>query len=169
MNYQEVENFLFEQLPVYQRDGANALKHKLDNIITLCKFLDNPQDKIKTIHVAGTNGKGSSSHYIASILQEQGYKVGLYTSPHLEHFTERIKINGQNIPKKDVTNFVEKIKPCFEIKPSFFEITVAMAFDYFSIQNVDFAIIEVGLGGRLDSTNIITPEISLITNTCPSQ
>jgi dihydrofolate synthase / folylpolyglutamate synthase len=137
----------------------------LTNTIALCEALDNPQNKFNSIHVAGTNGKGSSSHMLAAILQTAGYKTGLYTSPHLKEFTERIKINGQEVEKDFVVDFVERIKPEIEkIKPSFFEITVAMAFDYFAQQKVDVAVIEVGLGGRLDSTNVITPIVSLITN-----
>jgi len=140
------------------------LNAKLDNIISFCNVLGNPEKKFKSIHVAGTNGKGSSSHMLASILQEAGYKVGLYTSPHLKDFRERIKINGKVVSKKFVTHFIEQHKPFFEYhKLSFFEMTVGMAFSYFAEEKVDIAIIEVGLGGRLDSTNIITPEVSLIT------
>lgn len=156
---------MFGQLPMYQQKGAAALNAKLDNIIHFCSVLDNPEKKFKSIHVAGTNGKGSSSHMLASILQEAGYKVGLYTSPHLKDFRERIKINGKVVSKKFVTHFIEQHKPFFEYhKLSFFEMTVGMAFSYFAEEKVDIAIIEVGLGGRLDSTNIITPEVSLITN-----
>ncbi|MEQ8425632.1 MAG: folylpolyglutamate synthase/dihydrofolate synthase family protein [Cyclobacteriaceae bacterium] len=137
----------------------------MNNTLLLCEALDNPQHKFKSIHVGGTNGKGSSSHMIAAILQSQGYKTGLYTSPHLKEFTERIKINGVEIEAEYLVSFVKKIKPVIEkIKPSFFEITVALAFDYFAHQKVDFAVIEVGLGGRLDSTNVINPLVSLITN-----
>ncbi len=150
---------------MYQRVGLAAYKADLGNIVELMEEMGNPQNTFKSIHVAGTNGKGSSSHILASILQEAGYKVGLYTSPHLKSFTERIKINGKEIAKQKVVSFVEKVKPLIKKnQPSFFEITVAMAFDYFSRSTVDIAVIEVGLGGRLDSTNIITPEISLITN-----
>lgn len=164
-NYQETLDFLFSQLPQYQKIGTQAYKGELDNILAISYLLGNPHEKIKTIHVAGTNGKGSTSHMLASVLQEAGYKVGLYTSPHLKDFRERIKINGEKIEKKEVVNFVEKNQFIFnEIKPSFFEWTVGLAFDYFAKQNVDIAVIEVGLGGRLDSTNIITPEVSVITN-----
>lgn len=150
---------------MFQRVGAVAYKRDLHNTIALCEALDNPQHKFKSIHVGGTNGKGSSSHMIASILQSAGYKTGLYTSPHLKEFTERIRINGEEVTQDFVVEFVQKIKPQIEtIKPSFFEITVAMAFDYFAKEQVDFAVIEVGLGGRLDSTNVINPLVSLITN-----
>ena len=150
---------------MYQRVGAAAYKADLSNTILLCEALGNPQNKFKSVHVAGTNGKGSSSHMLAAILQTAGYKTGLYTSPHLKEFTERIRINGKEIDKNFVVDFVKRIKSSIEnIKPSFFEITVAMAFDYFAKQKVDFAVIEVGLGGRLDSTNVITPLLSLITN-----
>jgi len=164
-SYQETIDFLFSQLPQYQKIGNKAYKADLDNILAISYLLGNPHEKIKTIHVAGTNGKGSTSHMLASILQEAGYNVGLYTSPHLKDFRERIKINGEKIEKKEVVNFVEENKFIFnEIKPSFFEWTVGLAFDYFAKQKVDIAVIEVGLGGRLDSTNIIKPEISVITN-----
>jgi dihydrofolate synthase/folylpolyglutamate synthase len=150
---------------MFQRVGAVAYKENLDNTIALCRALDNPQNKFKSIHVAGTNGKGSSSHTLAAILQSADYKTGLYTSPHLKEFTERIRLNGIEIDKQFVCDFVEKMKPSIEkIKPSFFEITVAMAFDYFASRRVDIAVIEVGLGGRLDSTNVIKPVVSLITN-----
>ena len=165
MTYKETLDWMFGQLPMYQQKGAAALNAKLDNIISFCNVLGNPEKKFKSIHVAGTNGKGSSSHMLASILQEAGYKVGLYTSPHLKDFRERIKINGKVVSKKFVTHFIEQHKPFFEYhKLSFFEMTVGMAFSYFAEEKVDIAIIEVGLGGRLDSTNIITPEVSLITN-----
>lgn len=165
MTYKETLDWMFAQLPMYQQKGAAALNTKLDNIIHFCNVLDNPQNKFRSIHVAGTNGKGSSSHMLASILQEAGYKVGLYTSPHLKDFRERIKINGKPVSKKCVTDFIAQQKPFFEYhKLSFFEMTVGMAFDYFAKEEVDIAVIEVGLGGRLDSTNIITPEVSLITN-----
>lgn len=165
MNYEQTLDYLFAKLPMFSRMGSSAIKNGLDNTISLCKFLDSPQEKFKTIHVAGTNGKGSVSHMLASVLQTAGYKTGLYTSPHLKDFRERIKANGEMIGKEFVTDFTEKIKPVIErIEPSFFEITVAMAFDYFASQKVDIGVIEVGLGGRLDSTNIITPEISVITN-----
>jgi dihydrofolate synthase / folylpolyglutamate synthase len=163
--YAQTLDYLYQNLPMFQRVGAIAYKEDLTNTIALCEALDNPQNKFKSIHVAGTNGKGSSSHMLAAILQTAGYKTGLYTSPHLKEFTERIKINGQEVGEEFVVDFVERIKPEIEkIKPSFFEITVAMAFDYFAQQNVDVAVIEVGLGGRLDSTNVITPIVSLITN-----
>src|SRR6187455_1678940 len=165
MNYQQTIEYLFSRLPMYSRIGAAAFKKDLTNTITLCKQLGNPHQKFKSIHIAGTNGKGSVSHMLAAILQTAGYRTGLYTSPHLKDFRERIKMNGDEINKKFIIDFTEKIKPLIEeIEPSFFEITVAMAFDYFDQQKVDIAIIEVGLGGRFDSTNIITPELSVITN-----
>jgi dihydrofolate synthase / folylpolyglutamate synthase len=165
MTYQEVLDYLYQQLPMFQRIGNAAFKKSLDNIITLCDALGNPQNTFKTIHVGGTNGKGSSSHMLAAILQESGYKTGLYTSPHLKSFTERVRINGVELPQQYLIDFVEKYKPLFEeVQPSFFEMTVALAFQYFADEKVDVAVIEVGLGGRLDSTNIITPEASLITN-----
>ena len=165
MTYQETLNWMFAQLPMYQRQGKTAFKKDLSNIIALSNKLGNPEKNFKTIHVGGTNGKGSTSHMIASVLQEAGYKVGLYTSPHLKNFTERIRINGNEISKKNVVDFIAKTKTFLENKKlSFFEMTVGMAFDYFSNEKVDVAIIEVGLGGRLDSTNIITPEVSVITN-----
>lgn len=150
---------------MYQRDGKAAYKADLSNTHKLASYLNNPQQRVKTIHVGGTNGKGSTSHMLSSVLQEAGYKVGLYTSPHLKDFRERIKINGKMIPKRTVTSFVKKHKPFFEIHElSFFEMTVGLAFDYFEKEEVDIAVIEVGLGGRLDSTNIILPEVSVITN-----
>jgi len=165
MNYTETLDFLYTKLPMYQKQGASAYKANLNNIIALCNKLQNPQNTFKSIHIAGTNGKGSVSHICASIFQEAGYKTGLYTSPHLLDFKERIKINGVNIPEQKVCDFVASIQQSIlEIEPSFFEITVAMAFSYFSEEKVDIAIIETGLGGRLDSTNIITPEIACITN-----
>ncbi len=165
MTYTETLNYLYTQLPMFTRIGAAAYKADLINTITLCAALDNPQNKFKSIHVAGTNGKGSTSHMLASVLQEAGYKVGLYTSPHIKDFRERIKINGQKIEEQFVVNFTENIKTKItEIQPSFFEITVAMAFAYFAKQQVDIAVIEVGLGGLLDSTNVITPELCVITN-----
>ncbi|WP_062062251.1 bifunctional folylpolyglutamate synthase/dihydrofolate synthase [Aquimarina longa] len=165
MNYRETLNWMFAQLPMYQRQGASAYKANLDNTIQLANYLENPEIKFKSIHIAGTNGKGSTSHMLASILQEAGYKVGLYTSPHLKDFRERIRINGDEIPKEYVVNFIAKHKSYLESNYlSFFEMTVGMAFQYFAESHVDIAIIEVGLGGRLDSTNIITPEISVITN-----
>ncbi|CAM1366767.1 Dihydrofolate synthase / folylpolyglutamate synthase [Tenacibaculum sediminilitoris] len=165
MTYQEVLNWMFAQLPMYQRQGQTALKKDLTNIVALCKELKDPQKKIKTIHVGGTNGKGSTSHMLASILQEAGYKVGLYTSPHLKNFTERIRINGEEISREAVVEFIERNKTFLEKQRlSFFEMTVGMAFEEFLNQKVDIAVVEVGLGGRLDSTNIIRPEVSVITN-----
>lgn len=163
--YQETLDYLYTVLPMFQRVGSVAYKRDLTNTIALCNALGNPERKFKSIHVGGTNGKGSSSHMLAAILQSQGYKTGLYTSPHLKEFTERIKINGQEVSPDYVVDFVKRIKPQIEkVKPSFFEITVVMAFDYFASQQVDYAVIEVGLGGRLDSTNVIDPLVSLITN-----
>lgn len=163
--YQEAIDWLFVQMPNYQIDGQKAYKPGLDNIKKLCDFFGNPQDKIKTIHIGGTNGKGSTSNMLASVLQESGYRVGLYNSPHLIDFTERIKINGKNCDQQFVYDFIQKLKHLPEdIRPSFFEFTTIMAFEYFYQQKVDFAIIEVGLGGRLDSTNIIKPLVSAITN-----
>ena len=165
MSYQDTLDYLYSRLPLFSRIGAAAIKKDLHNTIAICDFLGNPEKKIKTIHVAGTNGKGSTSHMLAAIFQEAGYKTGLYTSPHLYDFRERIKVNGEMCAKDFVVSFTEKMKPFIEAaEPSFFEITVGMAFDYFAKEQVDIAIIETGLGGRLDSTNIITPEISIITN-----
>ena len=165
MNYSETLDWMFGQLPMYQLQGASAYKEDLDNTILLANHLQNPEKEIKTIHVAGTNGKGSTSHFLASILQEAGYKTGLYTSPHLKDFRERIKINGQDISEDFVVDFIESHKSFFEENQlSFFEMTVGLAFDYFREEKVDIAIIEVGLGGRLDSTNIIAPLLSVITN-----
>ena len=165
MNYKETLDYMMSQLPMYHRVGAAAFKKDLTNTIALCEHLGNPHQQFKSIHVGGTNGKGSTSHILAAILQSAGYKVGLYTSPHYKDFRERIKINGNFISKKYVTDFVEKNKSKFEeIEPSFFEMTVALAFAYFADNQVDIAVIEVGLGGRLDSTNVITPELSVITN-----
>ena len=165
MNYQETIDYLYKKLPLFSRLGADAIKADLTNTIRLCEALNNPQNTFKTIHVAGTNGKGSVSHMLAAILQIAGYKTGLYTSPHLVDFRERIKINGEWCDKDFVIDFTQRIEPLIEeIEPSFFEITVAMAFDYFRKQNIDIAIIETGLGGRLDSTNIINPILSVITN-----
>lgn len=164
-DYQSALDYLYKNLPMFQRVGAVAYKADLANTIHLCSAIDNPERKFKSIHVAGTNGKGSSSHMIAAILQSAGYTTGLYTSPHLKEFTERIKINGIEIDKEFIIAFVNRIKPEIEkIQPSFFEITVAMAYDYFALHQVDFAVIETGLGGRLDSTNVISPVVSLITN-----
>ncbi|KMQ69796.1 folylpolyglutamate synthase [Chryseobacterium sp. FH2] len=163
--YQEAVDWLFVQAPNYQIDGQKAYKPGLDNIIKLCEFFGNPQEKIKCVHIGGTNGKGSSSNMLASVLQESGYKTGLYNSPHLIDFTERIKVDGKNCDKEFVFNFIQKLKQLPEdIRPSFFEFTTVMAFEYFYQQKVDFAVIEVGLGGRLDSTNIIKPLVSAITN-----
>ncbi len=165
MDYQQTIDFLFSQLPMYQRVGKSAYKADLNNTLALDAHFDHPHKKFKTIHVAGTNGKGSVSYMLASILQEAGLKTGLYTSPHLTDFRERIKINGNMIEKDEVVGFVEKNRSIIEdIKPSFFEMTVAMAFNYFAEQGVDIAVIEVGMGGRLDSTNIINPLVSIITN-----
>lgn len=165
MNYQETIEYLYQLLPVFHREGKKAYKADLKNTLAICEHLGNPQHQFKSIHVGGTNGKGSSSHFLASILQEAGYKTGLYTSPHLKSFTERIKINGQPIPEQEVVEYVERNKAfILDLRPSFFECTVGLAFEYFASQNVDIAIIEVGLGGRLDSTNVIMPELSLITN-----
>lgn len=165
MNYQQTIDYLYEQLPMFSRIGAAAYKKDLHNTIALCKALDDPHTKFKSIHIAGTNGKGSTSHMLAAILQQAGYKTGLYTSPHLKDFRERIKVNGEMISKDFVVDFVERTRTISDqIEPSFFELTVAMAFDYFEKQQVDIAVIETGLGGRLDSTNIITPVLSVITN-----
>lgn len=165
MTYQETLNWLFVQLPMYQRQGGAAYKKDLSNTLKLAKKLGNPENTFQSIHVAGTNGKGSTSHMLASVLQETGLKVGLYTSPHLKDFRERIKINGQNISKKYVVDFVEEYNLFFEENSlSFFEMTVGLAFQYFSDEKVDIALVEVGLGGRLDSTNILAPILSVITN-----
>jgi len=165
MNYTETIQYLYEQLPLFTRVGASAYKADLNNTIELCKRLGNPQHQFKSVHVGGTNGKGSSSHMLAAILQTAGYKTGLYTSPHLKDFRERIRINGQMISEGEIVDFVTAHKDDFDdIHPSFFEMTVGLAFDFFAKQQVDIAIIEVGLGGRLDSTNIITPLLSIITN-----
>lgn len=165
MNYQQTINYLYAQLPMFTKMGVAAYKKDLTNTIALCKALGNPQKKIKCIHVAGTNGKGSVSHMLAAVLIKNGYKTGLYTSPHLKDFRERIKLNGKFCSQKFVVEFVKNNKGLIEkIQPSFFELTVAMAFTYFAQQKVDYAIIETGLGGRLDSTNVITPILSVITN-----
>jgi len=165
MDYQQTLDWLFQQLASFQRVGQSAYNEDLGNINAICSLLNNPQNNFKSIHVAGTNGKGSTSHLIASVLQEQGYKVGLYTSPHLKDFRERIKVNGEMISKKKVVDFVNAHMEDFtEIGLSFFEMSTALAFAYFSDQKVDVAVIEVGLGGRLDATNIINPELSVITN-----
>lgn len=165
MNYSQTVDYLYSRLPMFTRVGASAFKKDLDNTIALCNALDNPQNKYKTIHIGGTNGKGSTSHMLAAILQKAGYKTGLYTSPHLKDFRERIRVNGKMISKGFVTNFVKTQKELIgKIEPSFFEVTVGMAFSYFEQEKVDVAVIEVGLGGRLDSTNIIQPDLSVITN-----
>lgn len=165
MTYQETLDYMFTQLPMYQRTGKAAYKANLDNTLALDAYFNHPHKNFKTVHVAGTNGKGSVSHSIASVLQKSGLKVGLYTSPHLRDFRERIKINGQMISESAVVDFIANHKAKFEeLKPSFFEMTVALAFEYFAIEKVDIAVIEVGLGGRLDSTNIISPLVSIITN-----
>ncbi len=165
MTYPQTIDYLYAKLPMFQRIGEKAYKKDLHNTLALCEAMGNPQTQFKAVHIAGTNGKGSSSHLIAAILQSAGYKTGLYTSPHLKNFTERIKINGQEISEQFVIEFVEKTKALVEeISPSFFELTTVMAFDYFAQNQVDIAVIEAGLGGRLDSTNVISPEVSLITN-----
>ena len=165
MNYKETIEWLFSQLPMYQKIGKAAYKADLNNTIELLNILNNPQNNFKAAHIGGTNGKGSVSHIIASILQESGLKVGLYTSPHLKDYRERIKINGELIPEDFVVDFVTRHKNKFEkINPSFFEMTVALAFDYFSENNVDIAVVEVGMGGRLDSTNLVNPLVTAITN-----
>ncbi|MBE0424689.1 MAG: bifunctional folylpolyglutamate synthase/dihydrofolate synthase [Lutibacter sp.] len=165
MDYKNTINWMFSQLPMYQRQGNTAFRKDLTNSIALSKHLNFPEATFKTIHVAGTNGKGSTSHILASVLQEAGYKVGLYTSPHLKDFRERVKINGKLIKKIEVVNFIKNNKSFFESNNlSFFEMTVGLAFDCFANHKVDIAVVEVGLGGRLDSTNIITPEVSIITN-----
>ena len=165
MTYRQTIEYLYAQLPMFSRIGAAAYKANLDNTIALCDAIGNPQNKFKSIHIAGTNGKGSTSHLLAAILQQAGYKTGLYTSPHLKDFRERIKVNGQMVSETFVIDFVEKTKVVSQkIQPSFFELTVAMAFEYFAKEEVDIAVIETGLGGRLDSTNIITPLLSVITN-----
>ena len=165
MNYNETLNWMFNKLPMYQRIGASAYKADLNTTIEIINYLDNPQHSFKSIHIAGTNGKGSTSHSLASVFQEAGYKTGLYTSPHLRDFRERIRINGEMIPENEVVDFIEKHKNKLEeLELSFFEMTVAMAFDYFRKEKVDIAIIEVGMGGRLDSTNVINPELCVITN-----
>jgi dihydrofolate synthase/folylpolyglutamate synthase len=167
VNYKETLEYLFDRLPMFHRIGQAAYKNSLENTLKLDEIFGHPHRRFKTIHVAGTNGKGSVSHMLAAVFQAAGYKTGLYTSPHLKDFRERIKINGQMISKEEVVKWVEDYPvkyDLWDIEPSFFELTAAMAFDYFAQQNVDIAVIEVGLGGRLDSTNIITPEVSVITN-----
>ena len=165
MNYKETLDWMFNKLPMYQRIGAAAYKADLDSTVEILNYLDNPQHCFKSVHIAGTNGKGSTSHSLASVFQEAGYKTGLYTSPHLRDFRERIRINGEMIPENEVVTFIENHKHKLEeLELSFFEMTVAMAFDYFRKEKIDVAIIEVGMGGRLDSTNVINPELSVITN-----
>ncbi len=167
MDYKATLDYLFSQLPMFQRTGPAAYKNTLENTLKLDEYYGHPHRKYRTIHVAGTNGKGSVSHMLASVLQAAGYKTGLYTSPHLKDFRERIKINGEMMPESSVVDWVSNFitnNELWKIQPSFFELTVAMAFDYFADQEIDVAIMEVGLGGRLDSTNIITPDVSIITN-----
>ncbi len=167
MHYEEVLEYLYEHLPYYQRKGPVAYKGNLDNTLALDRLFNHPHKKFRSIHIAGTNGKGSVSHMMASVLQKAGYKTGLYTSPHLKDFRERIRVNGQMVPESFVIDFVQRFLSLNEtnlIEPSFFELTVLMAFDYFASENVDIAVIEVGLGGRLDSTNIILPDLTVITN-----
>ncbi len=164
-SYQEAVDYLYQNLPMFQRVGAAALKIDLANTIALCEALGNPQGRFSSIHIAGTNGKGSTAHMTAAVLQSAGYSTGLYTSPHLKSFTERIRVNGVEMDEDAVTEFVNRTRSLIEeVKPSFFEITVAMAFDYFASRDVDVAVVEVGLGGRLDSTNVIRPVVSVITN-----
>lgn len=164
-NYEAILSWLFSQLPMYQQKGAVAYRPDLSRMQDFCDYLENPEKKIKSVHVAGTNGKGSTSHMIASVLQESGFKVGLYTSPHLKDFRERIKINGSLISKEYIVDFVSKHKPYFlDHSLSFFEMTVGLAFCYFEESQVDVAVVEVGMGGRLDGTNLLTPEVSVITN-----
>ena len=165
MDYQRTLDFLFSQLPMFQRVGGPAYKSNLNNTIEICEILGNPEQKFPSIHIAGTNGKGSVSHLLASVLQEAGYKVGLYTSPHLTDFRERIRINGQKIPQSKVIDFVKNKKSLFDkIEPSFFEYTFGMAINYFAVENIDIAVMEVGMGGRLDSTNVVKSILSVITN-----
>ncbi|MFD2520640.1 bifunctional folylpolyglutamate synthase/dihydrofolate synthase [Emticicia soli] len=165
MTYEETIDYLYAMLPVFHREGAKAFKPGLSNTLAMCEYLGNPHKKFRSIHIAGTNGKGSTSHYMAAILQSAGYKTGLYTSPHLKDYTERFRIDGVSIEKAKVVAFVKEHKLFIEeLRPSFFELSVAIAFDFFAKENVDIAVIEVGLGGRLDSTNIIMPELSMITN-----
>lgn len=165
MNYQQTIEYLYNRLPMFSKVGGSALRHDLHNTRALCDILGHPENRYATVHIAGTNGKGSTSHMLSAILQQAGYKVGLYTSPHLRDFRERIRVNGALMKEDAVISFVERMQPHIAaIDPSFFEVTVAMAFEYFAAQKVDIAIIETGMGGRLDSTNIITPLLSLITN-----
>ncbi|PPL04567.1 bifunctional folylpolyglutamate synthase/dihydrofolate synthase [Parapedobacter indicus] len=165
MNYEEAVDYLYARLPMFTRDGVSAFKKDLTNTWQLCEALNNPQERFRSLHIAGTNGKGSTSHMLAAILQAAGYRTGLYTSPHLLDFRERIRIDGALVSKQSVTDFINQHRPLIEsIQPSFFEVTVAMAFDYFAREKVDIAVIETGLGGRLDSTNVINPLLSIITN-----
>jgi len=165
MNYSQTLDYLYTRLPMFHRIGGQAYKANLNNTVALCQLLDNPHTSFKSVHITGTNGKGSVSHMVASVLQEAGYRTGLYTSPHLKDFRERIKVNGKMIGKRAVISFINKYRNQFEpIEPSFFELTVGMAFDFFRKEKVDIAVVEVGLGGRLDSTNIITPLLSVVTN-----
>jgi dihydrofolate synthase/folylpolyglutamate synthase len=165
MNYQQTLDYLYSCLPMFHRVGAAAYKADLSNTIEICAALGNPENNFRSVHIAGTNGKGSTSHLLAAVLQEAGYKTGLYTSPHLKDFRERIRINGKMIPQQRVVKFVEAHRKLFDkVQPSFFEWTVALAFDYFAKEKVDIAIVETGLGGRLDSTNVIRPVVSVITN-----
>ncbi|MFM8805945.1 MAG: bifunctional folylpolyglutamate synthase/dihydrofolate synthase [Sphingomonadales bacterium] len=165
MDYSQTLDYLFSKLPMFSRIGAAAYKNDLHNTIALCDALGRPDQRIRTIHVAGTNGKGSVSHMLASVLQSAGYRTGLYTSPHLYDFRERIKVNGKMIEQQQIVDLVQRLRPMIEkIEPSFFEVTVAMAFEHFAQEKVDIAVIETGLGGRLDSTNVITPVLSVITN-----
>ncbi|MES2455368.1 MAG: folylpolyglutamate synthase/dihydrofolate synthase family protein [Bacteroidota bacterium] len=165
MDYAQTLDYLYAKLPMFTRVGAVAYKNDLHNTVAMCEKLGNPQDKFKSIHIGGTNGKGSTSHMLAAVFQQAGYKTGLYTSPHLKDFRERIRINGEMVPQDFVIDFVaQQAETIEELSPSFFEVTVAMAFSYFAQEQVDIAIIEVGLGGRLDSTNIISPLLSIITN-----
>lgn len=165
ITYQQTLDYLYARLPMFSRIGSAAYKADLSNTISLCSELGDPQNKFKSIHIGGTNGKGSTSHMLAAILQTAGYKTGLYTSPHLKDFRERIMIDGKMIEEDYIVDFTKRIQPMIDkLEPSFFEITVAMAFEYFALQQVDIAVVEVGLGGRLDSTNVITPELCIITN-----
>ncbi|MDE7408278.1 MAG: bifunctional folylpolyglutamate synthase/dihydrofolate synthase, partial [Muribaculaceae bacterium] len=166
--YQDTLQWLYTQLPMFQRQGAPAYKPGLQTTLTLDRAFGSPHRRFPSVHIAGTNGKGSTAHTIAAILQSAGYKVGLYTSPHLVDFRERIRINGQMIPKQAVTDFVSRFRAMnLDVHPSFFELTMMLAFDYFATFDVDVAVIEVGMGGRLDSTNIVTPLLSVITNISP--
>lgn len=165
MDYRDTIDYLYSKLPVFHRIGATAYRPDLGNIVKLCDALGQPHREFRSLHIGGTNGKGSVSHMLAAILHQAGYKTGLYTSPHLVDFRERIRVNGQMIPESEVIDFVSSQRPLIEsLKPSFFEVTVAMAFDFFARQKVDIAVVEVGMGGRLDSTNLLTPELSVITN-----